>query len=147
MTGSADPDPSEAIAAFENGAIDSQRFDHAAHVRIAWCYLRRHPPLPAISRFLEALERLTERLGARDKYHATVSVFFMLLIAERMAAAPAADWAAFRAANADLIRGAATLLRAHYSEARLQSALARSQFLLPDRAALPAGSQGAATTL
>lgn len=134
------------IEAFERGEADATDFDHAAHVRIAWCYLICFDVLEATCRFSRALERLTVRLGAADKFHATVSGFFMLLIAERIAHRPVAGWAAFRDANPDLFADAGALLRARYTPARLSSALARGQFLLPDRAAAAGPPQGAATT-
>lgn len=133
-----------AVRDFEAGRVDPAGFDQAAHVRIAWCYLRLYPPFEAIRRFSAALEALTGRLGVADKYHATITGFFLLLIAERMALDPAADWIAFRDGNGDLFRGSAALLRSHYSRERLDSAIARRQFLLPDLAGAPAPDRSTA---
>lgn len=121
-------------AAFESGVIDPERFDHAAHVHVAWCYLQQYPLAEAIARFTSALRALTIRLGAEGKYHETVSWFFMILIAERMAADPAGDWETFRQANGDLFDDAGALLERHYSAECLASEGARQRFVLPDLA-------------
>lgn len=124
------------IAAFESGDIDGARFDHAAHIHIAWCYLQRYGLAEAIARFTAALKRLTRRLGAEAKYHETVSWFFIVLLADRMADAPAADWDTFRHGNPDLFLYPRALLRRHYSDECLSSARARDRFVLPDRLAV-----------
>lgn len=125
--------PETAIERFEQGRIDVATFDHAAHVRLAWSYLQSMDQYEASRRFSAALQRLTRRIGASDKFHATVSGFFVFLIAERIARDPGADWRRFRRVNADLLAGAGPLLAAHYSPQRLQSDAAKSLFLLPDR--------------
>jgi len=132
---SADPLAAARIdaAAFEAGAFDAAEFDHAAHVHVAWCYLRQYEFTEALRRFTRALRALTLRLGAPDKYHETITWFFMILIAERRARAPEQDWQAFSRHNADLVTGGSALLHRHYTEQRLRSTLARRQFLLPDR--------------
>jgi hypothetical protein len=122
------------VAAFESGAIDVQRFDHRAHLHVGWCYLREYPLAEAIARFTAALKDLTVRVGAQGKYHETVSWFFMILIAERMAETPGGDWEAFGNANGDLMSDARGLLRRHYSDECLASEHARRHFVLPDRA-------------
>jgi hypothetical protein len=126
-------DPAKEVRRFEAGDIDRRKFDHEAHVRVAWSYLQQYPAAVAILKFTSALRSLTIRLGASDKYHETISWFFMLVIAERRAACPHADWQGFRSANDDLFEGAA-LLKRYYSKGRLDSADARRHFLLPDLA-------------
>lgn len=53
----------EAVLDFEAGRVDPSAFDQAAHVRIAWCYLRLYRPFEAIRRFSAALESLTRELA------------------------------------------------------------------------------------
>ena len=76
------------------------RFDHEAHIYVAWLYLREYPRDQAIAAFDAALRRLTEKIGATSKYNAMITWLFLLLIAERMNNGE--DWAAFRARNSDL---------------------------------------------
>jgi hypothetical protein len=126
------------IAAFEAGSFDPSAFDHPAHVRVAWSYLQQCELGEAIRRFTRALHALTVRLDITGKYHETITWFFIIAIAERIARDPDADWESFRRRNPDLFRGG-NLLRRHYSAERLRSPLARRQFLLPD---LPSPGQG-----
>ena len=122
------------IRAFEAGEIDAADFDHEAHVRIAWSYLKKYPVAIAIARFTSSLRSLTERLGVAHKYHETVSWFFMIVIADRIETSRTQDWQAFKAENRDLLEQGSILLRRHYSSARLGSAKARQLFVLPDLA-------------
>ena len=128
--------PGVDIAAFEAANVDPQDFDHEAHVYVGWQYLSEHELDVALARFSAALQRLTRALGVEGKYHETITWFFMILISERMARHPGTDWPSFSAANGDLINDAGPLLAAHYTPERLQSPLARRQFLMPDRSAI-----------
>ena len=132
-----DPDietPDVDLAAFEAAAVDPDAFDHAAHVYVAWLYLRRMSLHDAIGRYTRALRQLTDRLGVRDKYHETITWFFLITVAERMAADDAPDWPAFAARHPDLVAGGMPFVARRYSRERLGSSLARRQFVLPDRA-------------
>jgi hypothetical protein len=123
------------VESFESGAIDVDAFDHEAHVYIAWCYFEAFPPALAADRFCAALQRLTGKIGVPDKYHETITRFFLHLIAERRGYEPEEDWPAFRRRNKDLCSGAAALLQYHYSQELLSSDRARVSFVSPDRCA------------
>lgn len=119
--------------AFETATLPESDFDHEGHVRMAWIYLNQHPLPEAISRFSEDLKRYTRTLGAADKYHETITWFFMVLVNDRMADSDAESWEAFKSEHPDLTASAPALLQAHYSKERLASNAARRRFLLPDR--------------
>lgn len=121
-----------ALPDFESATLDPEIFDHEAHVYVAWELLGQDSFLDASVRFTSALRKLTRTLGIEDKYHETISWFFMALIAERRAAMADAGWERFKAANPDLFSNAKGLLGRYYSEERLFSKLAREQFILPD---------------
>lgn len=88
---------------FEAGVIDAARFDHEAHVYVAWLYLQTFEADEAIRRFDAALRRLTRTIGAAGKYNAMITWLFLKLIAER--ARKNETWPAFRDRNTDLIDG------------------------------------------
>jgi hypothetical protein len=119
------------IRAFEAAAIDADAFDHESHVYLAWLYVQEFDLAHAIARFDAALRRLTAKLGATGKYHATITWLFLLLISERRE--DGENWAAFRRRNSDLFDDSRSTLRRYYSEDRLFSDRARRQFVLPDR--------------
>lgn len=122
------------VERFEAADIGVGEFDHEAHVQVAWRYLQDTGLAEAIARYCTALERLTRKLGAQATYHETITWFFMITVADRIARDGNPDWPAFKAANPDLITDARSLLARHYSNAHLNSELARRQFVLPDLA-------------
>ena len=119
------------IEAIERGDIDVATFDHEAHVYAAWRFVSEMPLPEAIERFSSALKRLTRDLGVPEKYHGTVTWFYMLLIAERHRSDQ--SWGEFQRANGDLFER--DLLARYYTPERLGSDEARTGFLLPDRIA------------
>ena len=121
------------IDAFERGDIDAEGFGHEAHVYAAWLYVNRFPAPLAVERFTAALRRLTTKLGAPDKYHDTVTRFYMLIIAERSDGVSC--WQSFREQNPDLFDRHNNVIYRYYSRERLGSDTARQQFLLPDQIA------------
>jgi len=91
------------IEVFEAGDVDPARFDHEAHIYVGWLYMTTYDRAEAIARFDAALRRLTEKIGAADKYNAMITWLFLLLIDER--AREGENWSNFRARNSDLFEG------------------------------------------
>jgi hypothetical protein len=130
--------PGPTIAEFEALDFDVDTFDHAAHVYVAWQYVRERDLLDAIARYRETLIRLTKRIGVPGKYHETITWFFMILVAERVRRDPGDDWGAFRRANPDLFRKKPGIIFDYYARERLETDAARRSFVLPTGPA-PAG--------
>lgn len=123
----------ELIRAFESTELPAEQFSHASHVRVAWWYLR-HAPLPvALDRFITALRRYAGALGAADKYHETITVAYMLLIAERLDNAAHLTWPEFADRNPDLLCRTPSILSTYYTDAALFSERAKRSFVMPDR--------------
>jgi hypothetical protein len=134
---------SEFIASFEDCSLAEEKFHHADHVRMAFLYLCRYPALEAIQRFSASLIRFAAALNKSQLYHETITWAFMFLIRERIArAGHRPTWAAFSAANGDLLSWKDNVLKTYYRDETLASELARRVFLLPDRAR-PDGLPGA----
>lgn len=119
------------IDRFEAGQIDPERFNHEAHVYVAWLYVQTYEQAEAIARFDNALKRLTLQLGIPGKYHATITWTFLLLISERCR--DNEGWQAFCSRNQDLVNDSKAILGRYYSDERLFSETARMHFVLPDR--------------
>ena len=118
------------LRAFEAGEIEPGCFPHRDHVRMGFELARSAPFTEAADRFSRGLKKLVARAGTPDKYHDTITVAFMALIAERVGQSPEQDFAAFEAANPDLFDR--KVLGRWYDEARLNSPAARRAFVLPD---------------
>ncbi|MBA3896863.1 MAG: hypothetical protein H0X36_06960 [Sphingomonadaceae bacterium] len=121
------------LARFEAGETPSDAFSHADHVLMAHAMLARRTFPDSAVRYSRAIQRMASRAGAPDAYHETMTIAFLAIIAERVAENPKRDAERFAAENPDLFQRG--ILARHYSEARLESGMARSTFLLPDRSA------------
>jgi hypothetical protein len=124
------------LRAFENGTLDPEEFDHEGHVYAAWCCLRHYGDPVGKDRFVRALKRFVRLHGAEDKYHETMTIAFLDLIASRQESG--SEWDTFRKANVSLVERGLEQLLLHYSRDRLFSDRARREFLPPDRIPLPA---------
>ena len=125
---------SEWMEAFESCTLPNDSFHHADHVRMAFLYLEKYPPLEALARFSSALARFATAQGKPNLYHETITWAFLLLIRERIARSNRLQtWAEFSAANRDLLRWEDSILKKYYRPETLTSALAKSVFLFPDK--------------
>lgn len=120
-----------ALADFEEGRIAPDQLPQREHVRISYELLERHPFLEALFRLAKGLRRLAANAGHLEKYHETITVAFLALIAERRLRGRYASREDFAARNPDLFRK--ELLEEFYKPALLKSALARRRFVLPRR--------------
>ncbi len=122
----------ELVKAFESTALPASAFSHAAHVRVAWWYLRGQPFHRALDQFATALRAFAASKGAAHKYHETITVAWMALVAERHARTPDLEWDAFAAAHTDLFERPSLVTR-YYSPEAIASETGRRTFVLPDR--------------
>jgi hypothetical protein len=120
------------IAAFESCTLPADLFHHRDHIRLAFLYLRRHPPLEALSCFTTGLRRYAASLGATTLYHETITWAYLLLIHERMQRHPGTGFEAFAKSHADLFSRQPSVLERYYLPETLTSDLARQTFLFPD---------------
>ena len=122
----------ELVARFESTELPGDQFTHTAHVRVAWWYLTQASLPEALLRFATALQRFAAAKGATGKYHETVTVAYMLVLAERLDATRGLSWSEFAAANPDLFDKPSMLAR-YYRDETLASDRARRSFVMPNR--------------
>jgi len=123
----------ELIRCFEADNMPDGSFHHADHVRLAFAYLSEYPVLEALDRFCRALKRFATARGKSQLYHETITHAYFFLIRERMARCAGATWDEFARCNSDLFVWKDGILARYYNEATLQSDLARTVFLFPDK--------------
>jgi hypothetical protein len=123
----------EIIQQFESDLIPADSFHHADHVRLAFAYLSQYPPVQALEKFSDALKRYAAARGKAQLYHETITHAYFFLIRERMALSPAADWDEFSHRHPELLVWKNGILSRYYQPATLQSDLARTVFLFPDK--------------
>lgn len=122
------------IRQFETDTLPAE-FHHKEHVRLAFAYLSNFPALEALERFAAALKRFAAARGKAGLYHETITHAYFFLIRERMARTPDSDWNTFAERNMDLLEWKPGILGRYYRAETLQSDLARSVFLFPDKIA------------
>jgi len=124
--------PGPSIGQFEALEVLPGEFDHEAHIFVAWSYLKEFDLLSSIDRYRSVLKRLTRKFGVPDKYHETITWFYLVSVAERATGEAAVNWHIFKTQNADLFVRNPSVIRRFYSDARLKSDVARTTFVLPD---------------
>lgn len=123
----------ELIQRFEMDTLPGDSFHHADHVRLAFAYLSLYPVLEALEKFSIALKRYANARGKSQLYHETITHAYFFLIRERIARTTPADWDEFARHNPDLFISKNGILTRYYQQSTLQSDLARSVFLFPDK--------------
>jgi hypothetical protein len=123
----------ELIRLFESNSLPNE-FHHADHVRMAFAYLLEYPALEAVGKFSDALKAFAASHGKPNLYHETITCAYCFLIRERIARGAIKTWDEFERCNQDLLTSKDALLTRYYEPATLQSDLARSVFVLPDKA-------------
>lgn len=122
-------------ADFESARISPGAFNHREHVRLTWTYLKEFDLGEAAHRITRGLQAFARNAGQPQKYHATVTWAFLVLVQERMAALPEEHpWSRFEQESPDLLNEGRALLLRYYRRSTLDSDRARRTFVLPDRA-------------
>ena len=124
--------------AVERGAVPADAFGHRAHLRVAWVYLGEGPSEDAaLGRMRTAVRQISVSAGKPDKYHETLTQFWMARLSEARAASPGA-----RSLDEVLERHPHLLNKdlalVFYSPDRVMSDEARRAWVPPDR--WPAGA-------
>jgi hypothetical protein len=123
----------EAFArAFEDGAVTPAEFGHVAHVRVAWVYLREAESVDdALMRMRAAIRRFAAAAGAAQKYHETITVLWMRLLADLRARGVSGELADVLRAYPELADKDLPLQ--YYTRDRLFGDEARAAWVEPDR--------------
>jgi hypothetical protein len=122
------------ITLFESGELPNSEFRHGAHVRLTWLYLQRHSLPTTLDLIWKGIQQFAASKGQSKLFHQTITIFFTLLIYQRIrAASSTATWETFSEANPDLFRFRECILR-YYDQETLNSDVARHSFVFPNRA-------------
>jgi len=134
--GAAPPTDRQFCHAFESCTLPNEQFRHRDHIRLAWIYLNEEGYDGAVIRIERSIRRFAAHHGAAGKYHHTITVAWMRLVAlasERHSGCGRFD--ELVAAEPSLLQKAT--LDQFFSRALLESANARERWVEPDLRPLP----------
>jgi len=113
----------------------SAGFGHREHVHLTWLAIRRYGDAHAETLLCHGIRRAAEYANAPQKYHVTVSVAWVRLIAHHLTDTTTADFAEFIESHPALLDK--RLLLQYYRSSTLASVAARTQWVAPDVSPLP----------
>ncbi len=120
------------VEQFKNQTLDPKHFNHVGHLRLAWLYLMDDEVDLVIEKLSVGIKAYAESLGARQKFHLTITDAIIRLMAERIKRLDRPTWSQFLQQNRDLVEDASAVLHQYYSESLLSSEAARLNVLQPD---------------
>ena len=121
----------EMTRALERGEIPKENFHHASHLHVAWVYLTESSsPKKAADKMCDTLRRFTTAVGKPEKYHETMTLFWVHLLARAQTVSRTGRFEDVMHANPHLLEKNFPL--AYYSTERLFSDEARASWMEPD---------------
>ena len=124
------------LAAFEAGRIANQDFHHRDHLRLAWIQVRRLGLQRASDTVAGAIRQFAGRHGHADRYHETMTRFWVRVVAMGIGRHPTLLFDDLLAAEPHLLDK--TLPFNHWSRERMASDEARRRWMEPDIRLMPA---------
>ena len=122
----------------------SGQFRHRQHIHLAFLVVRRYGMPEATTRICEWIQRIAVYERAPQKYHHTVSLAWVEIVAHHVDADPdCADFGTFAARHPALLDK--RLLTRHYTARTLASPAARTGWAEPDLAPFPWRANGTVT--
>ena len=120
------------ITQFENLSLNPENFNHIGHLRLCWLYLNQYELESAIEKTCTGIQLYATSLGAKEKFHRTITEFLVRMINDRNQMDPCSSFDVFLDKNEDLVTDALSLLEQYYSNDLLDSPAARISYLKPD---------------
>jgi hypothetical protein len=128
----------EFVRAFQACELSNESFHHRDHIRLAWIYLQRYTELDAREHMAGAIRKFAAHHGKSDKYHETVTVAWLRLVANGIARMPPdASFEQLTTALPELLDK--RTIEKFYSREALTSDVARTTYIEPDLQRLPEG--------
>ena len=121
----------ELTRAFERGDIRNASFHHASHLQVAWIYLCESASVEeACQKMAATLRRFATAAGKPEKYHETITQFWIRLLAMLRESAGGSNLDTILRTNPRLLEKDLTL--DYYSAETLWSDCARITWTEPD---------------
>ena len=119
------------LHAFHSCQLPKEQFTNTAHFRLAWLHVHREPLSEAEERVRAGIQAYAAHLGATAKYHETITVAWVRLVATHREAS-FDEFLRLHQARLNL-----STLHRFWSRELLASEQARREWVAPDLAELP----------
>ena len=93
----------EFLQQIEGCTLPKEAFTHRNHVRLAWLYLNDRATGDPDARIAATIERYATSIGASTKFDHALTMRWMRLVEEAIAATPADSFESFIAARPELL--------------------------------------------
>ena len=121
----------ELTRALERGEVANENFRHLSHLHVAWVYLSESSGVDeAAAKMRKTLQKFATSAGKPEKYHETITLFWVRLLARIRAARSRETLRQIVHAHPRLLEKDFPL--AYYSSERLFSDKARTSWVEPD---------------
>lgn len=118
--------------AFENCQIPATLFSHEAHLRLAWIHVSKYGLAAAEKNIQQQLEQFVTFVGAKDKYHKTLTIAAIRSVAHFVGNSHANKFKDFISEFPQLNKEFRALVANHYSFDIFNSQEAKRTFIAPD---------------
>ena len=120
------------ITAFENKKLSADQFTHTAHIRLAYCYIKKYGLKDAIEKLQDSILEFVAALGLKEKYHTTLTVASTYAVYHFMNRSDSREFESLISTYPKLVTDFKSLIQSHYSPELLFSRAARQTFIQPD---------------
>lgn len=117
---------------FKNAALDPKLFNHEAHLRLAWIYIKNDGIDKAVEQVCNQIINYTNHLGAANKYNETVTIAAVRAVYHFYLKSRSDNFRDFINEFPRLKFNFKELLAQHYHVDIFNSEVAKSSFLAPD---------------
>ncbi|WP_422861236.1 hypothetical protein [Flagellimonas sp. W118] len=117
---------------FEQGDLPPSLFDHEAHLRLAWLYLKKYGEKKAVDKACNEIRLFDKLHGSGDKFNTTLTVAAVKTVHHFMQKSESTDFGAFIKEFPRLKFAFRALLDQHYGIDIFSSEEARVSYIEPD---------------
>ncbi len=122
----------EFVEKLVSGTLNPGLFSHEAHIRLAWIFISKSGEEKAIADTCAAIKGYVDHLKIKGKYHETITVAAVKLVAGAMRTHNYAGVRDLLAKNASLLHHFKESVQRHYSFDVFDDPRARDQYVEPD---------------
>lgn len=127
-----DIDSATFLKQLEDCSLPPSQFNHIGHIFAGWSYLNEYPLDIAIEKTANSIQQLALSLGAKEKFHKTLTDAAVYIISARRQGNSDQDFKEFLSANEDLVKDFPKVIQTHYSKDLLGSIEAKTNYMKPD---------------